>query len=455
MTADIQSVRPDQDEDEALSATDRLKAAIDAAEDGRISDLSDMPHPLAGPVMRLIERSVGQNRDRLASNVALSMDLNEIAISSAHVLKSNRDIDSGAQGISAAAEELSASIGEIAGSVQTASDMTRDIGQASDAGAARSREAMDSMEDIAGRATEVSQRIEALSEASVTIGDIVGTIDDIATKTNLLALNATIEAARAGEAGKGFAVVANEVKALSAQTARATQDIRQRIDALREDISGIVEAMAANSKSVETGRGSISAVADSMTTIHEQVSGLEGRMTEISGILDQQTAAAQEVSEGIASIGSQTTEAVQKVDSAMAVIDRSVDAASKRLEALATLDIDHKTPLLAKADHVIRKKQLLDMLAGRCAISADDIADHRACRLGRWYYGADGEALRGYAAFKALEAPHRAFHTEGLEVVRRYEAGDIAGAFTQMARVEEASRQVLDAIDSLLKQAAA
>lgn len=95
-----------------------------------------------------------------------------------------------------------------------------------------------------GAATNTNNTVATLGESSAEIGQIVKVITGIAQQTNLLALNATIEAARAGEAGKGFAVIANEVKELAKETAKATEDISQKIEAIQGDTGRSVEAIS-------------------------------------------------------------------------------------------------------------------------------------------------------------------------------------------------------------------
>ena len=124
------------------------------------------------------------------------------------VARDSEDASSNVQSIAKATEELTSSVGEIARQVHESSRIAN---------------------EAVAQAQKTDGRIAELSQAAQRIGDVVKLITAVAEQTNLLALNATIEAARAGEAGRGFAVVAQEVKALAAQTAKATEEISGQI----------------------------------------------------------------------------------------------------------------------------------------------------------------------------------------------------------------------------------
>ncbi|HNM45341.1 methyl-accepting chemotaxis protein, partial [Plasticicumulans sp.] len=141
------------------------------------------------------------------------------------------------------AERLALAVREVDESLQTVAGSTSELETAVHEISRNLHEAV-SVVGTATRAVDAAAATVAqLTDSSARIGQVSRVINDIAEQTNLLALNATIEAARAGEAGKGFAVVASEVKDLARDTARATDDIGQRIGSIQADTGQVVDAI--------------------------------------------------------------------------------------------------------------------------------------------------------------------------------------------------------------------
>ncbi len=173
------------------------------------------------------------------------------------VSEAGGEVNVNLQTVASGAEEMNATIGEIA---KNATEAARVAGEAVES------------------AESANQTVSRLGDSSGEIGKVIEVITSIAQQTNLLALNATIEAARAGEAGKGFAVVANEVKELAKQTAKATEEIKQKIGVIRENTGGAVQAI-----------GGIKGVIDKISHIS----------TEIATAVEEQSATTSEMARNV------------------------------------------------------------------------------------------------------------------------------------------------------------
>jgi methyl-accepting chemotaxis protein len=217
-------------------------------------------------------KSLTQASDALSTvSQQMSGNAEETAAQANVVSAASEEVSKNVQTVATGTEEMSASIREIA---KNAADAARVATQAVKV------------------ADTTNQTVAKLGESSAEIGKVIKVITSIAQQTNLLALNATIEAARAGEAGKGFAVVANEVKELAKETAKATEDIGQKIDAIQGDTKGAVEAIR------------------EISMIINQINDIQGT---IASAVEEQTATTNEIGRNVAEAARGTSEIAQNI----------------------------------------------------------------------------------------------------------------------------------------------
>ncbi len=240
--------------------------------------------------------------------------------------------------VAAAVNEMSATVQDIAANTA----VTRDQSSQADALAREGREqVMRVSQTIAGLATSIercSQHMLKLEGHSQEISGVVRVIRDIAEQTNLLALNAAIEAARAGESGRGFAVVADEVRALAQRVQSSTDEIQRMIEALQGGTHAAVSDMQNSASLTHASVEQVEQAGRSLVDITDAVSQISNGNSEIASALEQQSIAADSITQSVIQIRDVTEQTVgQTVQSAttsqqLATLAHQLNAAVSRLK---------------------------------------------------------------------------------------------------------------------------
>ncbi|ACA14963.1 methyl-accepting chemotaxis sensory transducer [Methylobacterium sp. 4-46] len=345
-----------------------------AAAEDRIADLLDQAIAsgqmtgLGGRIGAALAQLVARSRRSAGTDLGLSARVSAEASEAGTILvwmtHDASEMAAQTRSMASAVEEVAASTRELwsrsQGSAQLAEQARAGIvGCASDM-----QEATRTMEVIEAGAVQMEQRLRGFESAAQQIQEIAGAIEAISSQTNLLALNATIEAARAGEAGKGFAVVAAEVKQLSGQTARATDQIRTRLAALLQELAAMQGAVSESRQAVATGTAAVGRVGARIVEEGQTVAHSAEGIRALADVLGQQQAATQEISAGVQQVAAKTEKTRQEIDGLMSQLARAETLAIETLDGSAGRDIAGFGFVRLPADLAAWKRRLALVLIG-------------------------------------------------------------------------------------------
>lgn len=369
-----------------------------------------------------------------STSIALSARQMEDNIGS--IVVSSEQASNNVNMVAAAAEEMSSTVSDIASNAHNAIEIT---------------------ETAVLESGKAAESVKALGDSVREIGKVTEVINEIADQINLLALNATIEAARAGEAGKGFAVVAHEIKELASQTGRAVNEIRARIEGVRDSSVQTVEVIHTIDKTI--------------TRVNEIVVSMATSVQDQSSVSKEIAYNISEVSAGIDAINENLSQ-TSVANSAIVRDIMAVDADSDEVE-ICCLNVSDQTEELKRNDSILREisqsytlaKEKFDIgsvktahfdwkikisavLAGLKKMSSKDVPDHHNCEFGKWFDNISGP-LKQHPAHEKIANYHKAVHNSVSQAIDLYNQNNQNGARKKTDEFEDARIRLFAALDEL------
>jgi methyl-accepting chemotaxis protein len=269
-----------------------------------------------------------------SATATLRATMAQVAGSATSVATAAQQLAAGNNQVSAGAQEMSARAGVVSTAATEVSRNLVDVSSGSEEMTASIREIAHSTAEAARvgiqaveAARAADEQIGRLGVSSQEIGNVVKVITQIAGQTNLLALNATIEAARAGEAGKGFAVVAGEVGELARETARATEDISSRVQAIQADAQGAVAVIAQIA-------GIVQSINEHQSTIASAIEEQTATTNEMGRNVSDAATGSQEIADGIETVAqaaAASSEVLKQVGASIVELNSLADELKQRV----------------------------------------------------------------------------------------------------------------------------
>jgi methyl-accepting chemotaxis protein len=450
------SVRPpapgDGDPPAAAVDGDALAMAIERIMSGdrEAAVLFDGPAGLA--LGRLADMLRREREARLASVVGFAADAAATAAHVGWITDDIRKVADNSAKIAGSIDQLARTIAEISQSGTAVAGQVMAIGHETGQCVDKVRRAGEAMRLVNGSAATMADRLAVLDAAVAQIADMAKIIESISSQTNLLSLNATIEAARAGAAGRGFAIVAGEVKSLSSETAKATEQIRERIATLMAETSAIRQAVRESIDIVSSGDVAVQGAQQEMSRVSSEMGELSAHMSELAKTLKDQHQLTDQITANATQIAGKGQKVSNEVDG---VINRLATAETGAWDF--TLSFDARTVanyelLRAKAELAIWMRKLAAILVGLMKPDLD-IADLGTRRLVRWCEGTDDDQVRANAAFAAIRSSADTAHAQARCMIERMQAKQWDAAANAYVAAEKAVADIVAQAGKLVEAA--
>jgi methyl-accepting chemotaxis protein len=367
----------------------------------------------------------------------------------------SREMASESTTVATAGEEMAATSGDIALNCQMAAQGARQAIDEASRGVQTVQDSKEVMELISQQVRSSARTVASLGTRSDQIGQIVGTIEDIADQTNLLALNAAIEAARAGEQGRGFAVVADEVRALAERTTKATREIGEMIKSIQAETRGAVSAMEDGVRQVERGTEQADLSGRAIGRIVEEIGELSMQINQIATAAEEQTATTSEISGNMLRINEIGSQVSCNAQGSAQQASRLNILAETLLLSMARFKVDESARLTidkAKAAHRIFVGKIKAHLAGTLQLDANQLPSHLTCVFGKWYQDQGQQQCGSIAAFREVDGPHAKVHALAKQALAAHLGGDGAGAQRYCQEMVDQSEVLIELLDRVAEQ---